>query len=440
MKKAYITDKTAFVVGNGPSLSSFNLEGLNSHTWVGMNAAYRHWERIGIYPTHYACLDEVVGLSHADSICQLVQNAELHGIKAFLLRKNLIRSRDFLDSHSRVFCYEEVFSDIPERVRDLVTTGSHAALWLAFLGYKQIILLGIDANYVETVETAKAHKGSQLKIVRSGTNPNYYFDDYQKTGDKFLTPNPVPGVHTGAWNRVSQYLAHTLPDTTLLNGSPVSQVDCTDFIDIQAFLKTGSEITSPKVVFSHPQHQKFRQAHLEHVDPSEFSIAKFIDQISHSKYHQYLGDAQQINSLSKLGWTQVTESKLESRWGLISYNQQNFLTSRKNITKKSSIVLVHSDGLNEMRPVIVKLQRDFDTVLQITISQKDIRITPSSSGLNLATCIVVAFEHERFSQTDLQTALEAAMSKNYRGNFKYRRRIFYRLWLLKNTIKSVLRS
>ena len=438
MKKACITDKTAFVVGNGPSLSSFNLEALKSHNWVGMNAAYRHWERSGIYPTHYACLDEVVGLSHADSICQLVHNAEIHGIEAFLLRKNLISSRAFLGSHAKVFCYEEVFSSLPERVRDLVTTGSHAALWLAALGYKQIILLGIDANYVETVKTAKAYKANKLKIVKSGKNPNYYFEDYQKTGDKFMKPNPVPGVHTGAWKRITQHLAYSAPDVTILNGSPISQIDCTEFIDIQAFLKTGSEITNPNIIFSRPQHQKNRQAHLKHVDTSEFSLVKFIDQISPRKYHQYSGDAQDIEYLSKFGWTQVTETKLRSRWGLKSYHETDFLKTQGETHDRSSIVLVHSDTLNETRRVIDKLQRDFDTVLQITVSQQDVYITPASSGLNLTTSSVVAFERERFTKNDLQTALEAAMSKNYRGKFKFQRQLYRRLIDLRDTVKPII--
>ena len=101
-------------------------------------------------------------------------------------------------------------------------------------------------------------------------------------------------------------------------------------------------------------------------------------------------------------------------------------------------MLVHSDTLNETRRVIDKLQRDFDTVLQITVSQQDVYITPASSGLNLTTSSVVAFERERFTKNDLQTALEAAMSKNYRGKFKFQRQLYRRLIDLRDTVKSII--
>ena len=439
MKKASVTNKTAFVVGNGPSLISLNFQDLKPYTWVGMNAAYRDWERTGIYPTHYACLDEIVGISHADSICKLVENGEIHGIEAFLLRDNLIHSKSYLESHPKVFSYEEVFSNIPERVRDLVTTGSHAALWLTILGYEQIVLLGIDANYVETVATAKAFGGNKLKIVKSGTNPNYYFNDYQKTGDTYMKPNPVPGVHTGAWKRAAQYIARTAPKVTLLNGSPISNVDCAGFIDIQRFLRAGSPITSPEFVFSAPQRQKHRQALLPISEASRFSLAKFVDRLSSSKYHQYACDKHDITELSKLGWTLKSTSNLRPQWGLISYLGNEFLETVLNETEESAIVAVYSDSSDEMRGVIEKLQAGYDTILNVYITPSLINITPAPCNFGKTPSSVIAFKRERFLQSELQTALEAADSQDYRGIYAIRRRLYHRLNDLRDAVKSVFR-
>jgi len=404
-----------------------------------MNAAYRSWERTLIYPTHYACLDEIVGLSHADAICKLVKNSEVHGIEAFLLRDNLIRSRPFLGTHARVFSYEKVFSNIPPRLRDLVTTGSHAALWLTTLGYEQIVLLGIDANYVETVKMARSTGGDKLKIVGSGKNPNYYFNDYQKTGDEFLKPNPVPGVHTGAWRRVAQHLASTTPSVQLLNGSPISNIDCTDFIDIRAFLKSGSSITSPETVFSDQQRQKHRQAYLQLSEGSQFSLAKFIDWLSFLKYHQYVGQEQYISELSRFGWTNVPISKLRSQWGLISYTGSDFLDSFSLRNEESAIVVISSGSTDEMHGAVNRLRTDYDTVLKVYISKNCINIAPLPSGTDKLPMSLVAFKRERFSQSELQTALDAAVSVDYCGKHKFRRRLFHRVSVLKHAINSGLR-
>src|SRR3546814_4677157 len=40
-----------FIAGNGPSLKELDFSWLQGVDWLGMNAAYRHWDRIGIYPS-----------------------------------------------------------------------------------------------------------------------------------------------------------------------------------------------------------------------------------------------------------------------------------------------------------------------------------------------------------------------------------------------------
>ncbi|HRO04259.1 MAG TPA: hypothetical protein PLS69_11710, partial [Terricaulis sp.] len=78
------------MLGNGPSLAGFDFDRLRGRDAIGMNAAYRHWRKIGWRPRYYACLDDVVGVSHRDEIADMVENAEALGIDAFLLRDNLI--------------------------------------------------------------------------------------------------------------------------------------------------------------------------------------------------------------------------------------------------------------------------------------------------------------------------------------------------------------
>ncbi len=148
--------KMAAVLGNGPSLRGFDFEkSLQHFDTFGMNAAYRYWDQINWYPDYYSCLDVVVGMAHKDEIMRLIKRSDKYGIKNFLLRDNLVAELG-LKSHPKVTNFDSVkntrapFIGMPR-----VTTGSHTLAWAASLGYRNIALLGIDANYVEIIDGFK---------------------------------------------------------------------------------------------------------------------------------------------------------------------------------------------------------------------------------------------------------------------------------------------
>lgn len=213
------------VLGNGPSLAGFDFDQLRGTDAIGMNAAYRHWRRIGWHPRYYACLDLVVGLSHRDEIQNMVANAAELGIDAFLLRDNLIETFEpAVRRSSRVISFDELAE--PGGLLDVspITTGSHAALFGALLGYRKFILLGIDCNYVERIEGAEAREGIELEVVQTPSqNPNYYFPDYQKAGDRYNLPNPVPDLHIECWRSVGTRLE--MRGATIYNASRTSRLD-----------------------------------------------------------------------------------------------------------------------------------------------------------------------------------------------------------------------
>lgn len=194
------------VLGNGPSLRGFDLTSLKSVDALGMNAAYRFWERIGWYPAHYVCLDDQLIESHADAIHDMVVTGKVQ--TAFLITRILdfhpdLVGRDnvfFLESfnrtrHGRVAHRGVPFIDaLPFRESDpsKVTTGAYAIRYAAYLGYGEIAVLGVDLRYVEVLPEAKRGEGIKLQMVSTPRrNPNYFFDDYQRAGDKFNVPNPT---------------------------------------------------------------------------------------------------------------------------------------------------------------------------------------------------------------------------------------------------------
>jgi glycosyltransferase involved in cell wall biosynthesis len=200
------------VLGNGPSLKQEFFPNFRNVPCLGMNAAYRYWQRIDWYPEIYCCLDDQVVLSHADAIMDMISRQLC---KSFFLHPDLLQrfpalanahgvfflpqlrpgknDKEFCEKHGLAYLPQPVFaSQKPGKL----TTGSYAVRFAAFLGFKNIGLIGIDCRYTEVIKEANAVEGIVLEISTTPRkNTNYFFDDYQIKGDRYNIPNP--GVHQG---------------------------------------------------------------------------------------------------------------------------------------------------------------------------------------------------------------------------------------------------
>lgn len=227
-------DETAIIICNGPSLRDFDFRSLPKVATFGMNAAYRHWDRIGWYPTHFACLDEVVGLHHASAIGDMIARGGRDAPSHFLLRENVIRHLGDRITGSNVKCYDELADTVLQLGRQPVTTGSHTLIWALTLGYRSLFLLGADSNYVEVVEGADFIEETVLEIAREAENPNYFFDDYQQLGDRYNLPNIGGETHLRSWRMAAGVAAEV--DAQVYNLSKVSRSDAFDFVAVEDFV------------------------------------------------------------------------------------------------------------------------------------------------------------------------------------------------------------
>ena len=85
--RCVILKNKIIVLGNGPSLKGTDFLEFNHVDSIGMNAAYRFWEKIDWYPTHYICLDDQLIETHADAIYNLITTNKVK--TAFLIVKIL---------------------------------------------------------------------------------------------------------------------------------------------------------------------------------------------------------------------------------------------------------------------------------------------------------------------------------------------------------------
>lgn len=216
----------ANILGNGPSLKNIDINQFKETHSFFMNASYRFYERLGWYPQYYSCLDLVVGLSHKDAIHSMIKNHEAFGIKAFLLRQNLLNEIGVEHDGIVIFNFDLITNTVLGMNSNPITTGSHTLAWAVSLGFRDIKLYGIDLNYQEELP-GQERTGTDYELLKTdnSANPNYFFDDYQQEGDKFNVPNAFPNVHINSWNNVAKVLK-AIPDLRVVNASPVSALTC----------------------------------------------------------------------------------------------------------------------------------------------------------------------------------------------------------------------
>ena len=191
--------KDIYVVGNGRSLKDFNFNFLKDKEWIGCTLGFRHWEEeLNFYPTHYVNVDSVVCKHHHQKIKEMIINNKC---KSFLLTGTILQYIPEIKDYKNVF-YIECFKNTPKSpFRNLIDwcSGTSAVCYAYFLKAENIHMLGMDCNYKEFIPECVQQKDGTLKIIKTPkTNPNYYFDTYQRKGDIYNRPN-TKRIHKESW-------------------------------------------------------------------------------------------------------------------------------------------------------------------------------------------------------------------------------------------------
>lgn len=220
--------KPALILGNGPSAKTVDFDNTEMFDVFGMNAAYRYWHKISMFPDYYSCLDLVVGLSHKDEIADLVRRREQYGIRKFLLRDNLISVLgEDVCSPDIVINFDKIRDSTGPLAARPVTTGSHTLAWAMSLGYRKAFVIGVDCDYVQIIDEATLQADGTLLISENPTQPeNYFFDGYQQVGDRYNVPDPSDDLHIVSWRNVAAALPR---ECAVVNLNPNSKMDAFEF-------------------------------------------------------------------------------------------------------------------------------------------------------------------------------------------------------------------
>jgi hypothetical protein len=173
--------KSAFIIGNGPSLKQTDLGKLKNEITFGMNRIYLAFPELGFTTTYLCVTNDLVIEQFANDFINLQ-------VPQFIAW----RSHRHFDPQSRAnqlpaFVYTtytgpKFSADVRGRVWEGATV-TYLALQLAFhMGVSQVILIGVDHNF--------ASKGDANKtVVSEGDDPNHFMPNYFGRGVKWQLPD-----------------------------------------------------------------------------------------------------------------------------------------------------------------------------------------------------------------------------------------------------------
>jgi hypothetical protein len=169
-----------FIVANGPSLTKTNLDLLAGEVTFGLNRIYLRFEQGKFRPTYFVAVNELILEQFASEIATLQ-------IPKFLNwnRRSYFKGQDpdLLYLKSRMVIRDSFQYDL---TRPLVVgaTVTFVALQLAYyMGFRQVILVGLDHNYVD--------KGipSNTELRTAAQDESHFHPNYFPRGSRWQLPD-----------------------------------------------------------------------------------------------------------------------------------------------------------------------------------------------------------------------------------------------------------
>lgn len=167
-----------FLIGNGPSLKQTDLSHLKGEFTLGTNRIYLAFPDLGFSTSYYLSVNDLV----VEQCAQEIQDLSMPRFVSWRARKWLTPQENLYFLHT-TYTGEKFAKDIRERVWEGGTV-TYTALQVAFyLGFKQVILVGVDHNYV-----TGGGKPNET-VVSQGDDPNHFHPGYFGKGFRWQLPD-----------------------------------------------------------------------------------------------------------------------------------------------------------------------------------------------------------------------------------------------------------
>ncbi len=160
-------NKRCFIIGNGPSLKSEDLDMLVNEDCFALNFIFKIFDKTKWRPTYYLAQD-VYGVP-----VELIKEADLNNV---VLGAYYCRKKGLSDT----YCYYNRFAPFSKKIRFSgnaqkevfdSNTVTYSALQLAvYLGYQEIYLLGMDTDFSVVIDT-------DGNLIYKGEKTNHFYED-----------------------------------------------------------------------------------------------------------------------------------------------------------------------------------------------------------------------------------------------------------------------
>ena len=166
-----------FIIGNGPSLKQTDLSRLKGEFTLGQNRIYLAFPEMGFQTSYFLSVNDLVVEQFAHEIADL----SMPRFVSWRARKWLKPQENLYFIHT-TYTGEKFATDIRGRVWEGGTVTYTSMQVAYYLGFEQVILVGVDHNYV-TQGTPNA------TVVSEGDDPNHFHPGYFGKGYRWQLPD-----------------------------------------------------------------------------------------------------------------------------------------------------------------------------------------------------------------------------------------------------------
>jgi len=169
-----------FILGNGPSLSKMDLSCLKGEVTFGLNRIYMMFDQVGLEPTYYVCINELVLEQFADEIHSLSMPKFLNWNRRGLFN---LRDESTMFLRARLGLTDDFEKD-PGKAIYTGGTVTYVAIQLAFhMGFRQVVLIGVDHYYRDRGVP------NTVAIRQQERDSDHFHPEYFPKGSKWQPPD-----------------------------------------------------------------------------------------------------------------------------------------------------------------------------------------------------------------------------------------------------------
>jgi hypothetical protein len=172
--------KRCFILGNGPSLAKMDLTKIDNEYTFGLNRIYLLFGEFSFRPTYYVAINELVIKQYSEEIRRLEMPKFLNW-----RYKKLFNPKDKSNTYINLkLSLRDNFQNNMTKPIYSGGTVTYAALQIAYwMGFQEVILIGVDHNFVSKGEPNKT------EVRKNDVDQDHFHPDYFPKGSKWHLPD-----------------------------------------------------------------------------------------------------------------------------------------------------------------------------------------------------------------------------------------------------------